>query len=314
LRRCRPRARVAILLSTDTFESFFEDQLELTRDEYVDEWRGGWVWSYCRMLKEQSIEPVVYVASPQASWPSRDTGRVRGPLPPAACVLPALAEVSGPPAIPPARYLAESVNALALRSQLEESLAEDRIDVLFIQEYWTGRYDVLSGLVQVPLIAVDQGQVHRRQLKLAKRRALPRAFRIITQTQDEAARLSRFGALSMRIPNAVDVDRFKPGTDGRVQGQHVVMAVAGLRDRHKRLSDLIRALPLLPKSWKLELVGTGPDRRRLGELADEIGVGSRVEFAGSSAIRRSCANGCNAATSSRCPPPMRACPSRCSRP
>jgi hypothetical protein len=51
--------RVALLLSTDTFESFFERKVDLTRDEYVNRWRGGWVWSYCRMLKEQKIDPLV---------------------------------------------------------------------------------------------------------------------------------------------------------------------------------------------------------------------------------------------------------------
>lgn len=63
----------------------------------------------------------------------------------------------------------------------------------------------------------------------------------------------------------------------------LVGSIGRLFDGHKRFSDLIRAIALLasehPKP-RLLIVGDGPDRQALEELARTLGVDDRVHFAG----------------------------------
>lgn len=65
-------------------------------------------------------------------------------------------------------------------------------------------------------------------------------------------------------------------------GKPVVGAVARLfDDSNKRISDLVRALSLEEaRDWQLLVVGDGPARARLEELAVALGVHARVHFVG----------------------------------
>jgi glycosyltransferase involved in cell wall biosynthesis len=85
------------------------------------------------------------------------------------------------------------------------------------------------------------------------------------------------------VPNGVDLRLFHPadaGTraeDGRIR----CLAVARLVER-KGLDTLIRALAQLePGRFQLEIVGDGPARESLRELAVSLGVAEEVRFLGS---------------------------------
>ena len=64
----------------------------------------------------------------------------------------------------------------------------------------------------------------------------------------------------------------------------VIGTVGRLVDEHKRVSDLIQTLPLLHergmRNARLLVVGDGPDREMLGNLAISLGVHESVHFAG----------------------------------
>lgn len=66
--------------------------------------------------------------------------------------------------------------------------------------------------------------------------------------------------------------------------EHFVIGTVGrVFDNYKRVSDLIRALPLILASCpdaRLLIVGTGPDEAMLHELAVELGIARQVLFAG----------------------------------
>ncbi len=74
--------------------------------------------------------------------------------------------------------------------------------------------------------------------------------------------------------------------------EHFVIGTVGrLLDRHKRVSDLIRALAaLLPDcpEARLLVVGKGPDEGALRELAERLGVAAQVRFAGYQADPQPC--------------------------
>ena len=90
------------------------------------------------------------------------------------------------------------------------------------------------------------------------------------------------------IPNGMDAERFKqmPPSElleiirtkiGKRGGETWLIHTGRLV--HKNALDVcIRALPLLPEQVHLFMLGDGPDKEMLAELADELGVSARVHF------------------------------------
>lgn len=80
------------------------------------------------------------------------------------------------------------------------------------------------------------------------------------------------------IPPPVDTDLFHPAdSTGGVDDKFVVGYVGRLRDE-KGVDLLLRALALLPDKCRAMIVGDGPARDGLRQLADELGIVHRVEF------------------------------------
>ena len=91
------------------------------------------------------------------------------------------------------------------------------------------------------------------------------------------------------IPFAVDTRRFAPGTDAGslrerlgIPGEAKVLLALQRLDPWKRVDVLIRAQGILLKTTDAYLVigGKGPELGRLRDLARDLGISSRVLFAG----------------------------------
>jgi glycosyltransferase involved in cell wall biosynthesis len=86
------------------------------------------------------------------------------------------------------------------------------------------------------------------------------------------------------IPNGVDLDLFRPATSTTRASETApirCLAVARLVER-KGLGELIRSFALLPRGqFQLEIVGEGPDRELLRQLAEQLGVIREIRFCGS---------------------------------
>jgi phosphatidylinositol alpha-1,6-mannosyltransferase len=105
-----------------------------------------------------------------------------------------------------------------------------------------------------------------------------------------ARALGRYGDRLQRLVPAVDTDRFRPSDAGRAvrtdlgwDDRPVVVCVSRLMPR-KGQDVLIRALPQIRAQVPdaaLLLVGGGPSRQRLQQLAESVGVGSDVVITGS---------------------------------
>lgn len=269
---------VALLLSTSYFEDFYGSRLGIDVDEYVDRYRNDWSWDYCEMLASQGLRPHLYV-------PTTGEGRAyRTPEGYGVRLLP-LGRAYAPwlrvPALertPWGRYVAQLVNTGSFLRPLRAALAADAAEVLMVQEYWTARYDLLAARLRLPLIAVDQGLPSVRELKIFKGSSLPSARAVIVQTEAEAERIRGWGGTALRIPNGVDAEFFTPGP--APDGPPSVLSVTRLENRQKRVSDLVRAFAKLPSEWRLDIVGTGPARNEILDLAVELGVGDRVALHG----------------------------------
>jgi len=86
------------------------------------------------------------------------------------------------------------------------------------------------------------------------------------------------------LRNGVDLQRFQPmdrATARQALGlEHFTLLSVGLLDPRKGHDLVIQALPSLP-DVRLLIAGTGPDRKKLEDLAQQLGVAERVTFLGS---------------------------------
>jgi glycosyltransferase involved in cell wall biosynthesis len=119
-------------------------------------------------------------------------------------------------------------------------------------------------------------------MRAITRRMLLQSQRVIAVSQalaDATLALVGAGRNLEVIHNGVDVERFAPGPDQR---QPMILFVGSLIER-KGLSYLLRALPAiiekLPRSC-LVVVGEGPLRSMLENLAVSLGVSEHVSFKG----------------------------------
>lgn len=272
-------SRVAILLSVESFEFFFLDQLGVDAGAYVEGYRNDWAWDYCEALAAQGVEPLVYVPSIERDSlePTPDGYAVR--FVPLGRAYRPFVRFPVLKRSPVGRYAGMAAGARSMLEPLRRALRTDGVDVLMVQEYWTGRFDVLASGLDTPIVAVDQGMRDRRELKLAKRRTLPRAARVIVQTRAEAEKVRRYGGEPVQVPNGVDTERFSPDPAAE-RDPYLAVCAARLNDLQKRQSDLIRAVARLGDPWRLALIGNGPDETRFRALARELGAADRIEFAG----------------------------------
>jgi glycosyltransferase involved in cell wall biosynthesis len=271
---------VAILLSCDSFESFYGSVLQLDRDKYLAKYRNDWSWYYAKGLIENGLRPILYIPSIQyEGLYETDVGvgvrflRFDQWYRPFAPLRRAMRATRW------SLYAQERLNAAAFLNPLNYALADDAAGLLYIQEYWGGRFDHLIHRVNVPVSAVDQGGVSQGVVKWFKRSALQRASALYCQTQDECTQVERHGGKPTLQPNGGDTSFFSPPPQGSQRHKNIV-TVARLTDKQKRTSDLIQAMKLLSDDWTLDIIGTGPDREMLESLAREIGVISRVKFHG----------------------------------
>ena len=273
---------VAILLSCGSFEGFFGRVLGQTRESYLASYRGDWSWYYAAGLLQNGIKPILYIPSlVESGRYQTDAGIDVRFLPLAAWYQPIekrplLKRLSRATRF--SLYADERCNTLAFMAPLEQGLVQDEIGVLYVQEYWSGRFDHIVHRVGVPVVAADHGGLAKGVVKWFKRRAFARAAVIYCQTPDECDVARQYGAPVKLQPNGCDTTQFLPNSG--VERRKSVLTVARLTNKQKRTSDLIRAMALLPDDWTLDIVGAGPDMDMLKQLTVELGVAGRVTFHG----------------------------------
>ena len=272
---------VAMLLSCGSFEGFYGRVQGQSRQSYLEGFRNDWAWYYGRGLLENGIQPLLYIPSlyeagkyeTDAGIPVRFLPLARWFRPMEQLSLTRLSRVTGW-----SLYAVEVLNTIAFIGPLRAALREDDIDVLYVQEHWSGRFDYIVRELDLPVVGADHGGVADGVVKLFKRRALEKAAMCYGQTEGECRMVERFGGRAKLQPNGCDVSEFFP--DPAVQRDKTVLTVTRLTNKQKRTTDLIKAMAELPEEWTLDIVGTGPDREMLERLAADLKLSSRVRFHG----------------------------------
>jgi glycosyltransferase involved in cell wall biosynthesis len=273
--------KVAMLLSCGSFEGFFGGVQGQTRQSYLESYRGDWSWYYAIGLLQNGIKPILYIPSlfetgkydTESGVSVRFLQLDRWYRPMEQVWLKRLSRTT-----PISLYVEERLNTLAFMKTLRQGLSEDGIDLLYIQEYWSGRFDHVAQRVSIPVTAADHGGVSKGVVKWFKRRSFVKPAVMYCQTRDECDVVKSYGGAVKLQPNGCDTSQFFPNP--AVPRQKTILTITRLTNKQKRTSDLVRALALLPADWSLDILGTGPDRDMLGKLAGELNLSARVRFHG----------------------------------
>ena len=128
------------------------------------------------------------------------------------------------------------------------------------------------------------------------RRTLCRSDHIIATSQyytDTSPLLRRFAGKVSTVPPGVDTALFNPGVkvgrdlERKYQGERIILFAGSIskNQQHKGVDTLIKAFAHLrsdhdPQDTRLVIVGAGDGKDMHAALADELGVGTHVEFTG----------------------------------
>ena len=272
---------VAMLLSCGSFEGFFGWVQGQSRQSYLQNYRNDWAWDYARGLLENGINPTLYIpALYEAGKYETDAGVPVRFLPLDRWYRP-LEQVWLKRLSRQTRwslYAEERINTIAFMGSLRGALTQDAVDLLYIQEYWSGRFDHIVHRFSLPVTGADHGGLSKGVVKLFKPTAFRRAALCYGQTENECRMIEKYGGRSMFQPNGCDVSRFFP--DPTAQRNKTVLTVARLTNKQKRTSDLVQAMAELPEEWTLDIVGAGPDKHILEKLAADLNLSSRIRFHG----------------------------------
>lgn len=271
--------RIVIFASCDSFEGFYGGTFGLDRETFVKTYRNDFIWEYAEGLRRNGHQVCLYILSygPAAEMRTVEGFRVRFlRLPPWLRILDAV--LFRMRALPYAPYLRDRISFFAYGRALKRALQTDRIDVLYNQELWTPRFDILIQEVPIPIVGADHGAVFADWMEASKRRSLKRAAKLICQSRDGLERALAFGGDAVLMYNGVNTDFFAP-PDTNTSRSRTVLSVGRFVEAQKRFSELIHALTMLPE-FNLVLVGSGPDEMMLKDLAQSLGVDSRIRFTG----------------------------------
>ena len=272
---------VAMLLSCGSFEGFFGGTLGQSRESYLKSYRSDWSWYYARGLLEFGVKTTIYIpALYEDGRYETDVGVQVRFLPLERWYRPFDKRLIKR-LFRQTRwswYAEDRIIAIAMMQSLQRALTQDDIDLLYIQEYWIGRFDHIVHRVNVPVVGADHGGVASGALKIFKRDAFKKSALCYSQTEDECRIVEKYGGRARHQPNGCDVSEFFP--DPGMQRGKTVLTVTRLTNKQKRTTDLIQAMAELPQEWTLDIVGTGPDRPMMERLAADLKLSSRVRFHG----------------------------------
>ena len=184
-----------------------------------------------------------------------------------------------------------------LSRDLLRSLRQDRPDVVFTQDYASGKFDVLLALaatLDIPLVARHAGSRPEGYIgKVAKRWTIRRADLVIASSAAERALLvERFRVPPERVVvilTPIDTEAFRPmareeayAAAGLQAGRRYLLYVGRLSEHDKRVGALIEAFSAIAArhpDTDLLIAGEGRDGRELRVLAAARAPG-RVRFVG----------------------------------
>jgi glycosyltransferase involved in cell wall biosynthesis len=185
-----------------------------------------------------------------------------------------------------------------LNASFLKTICKDRPDIIFVQDYASGRFDILlliAKLMNVPLIAVHTGSpIENHLAKSVRRLTIRHADFLIPSSYNELKLLiSRYNVSEKKLRvvlTPIDMETYQP-IARKVACEKVALNperryflfVGRLDDGVKRVSAIIQAFSDLAADYKdadLLIVGDGNDAKKLRQLALDRALSERVHFLG----------------------------------
>lgn len=178
-----------------------------------------------------------------------------------------------------------------------KSLKRDNVNVFFVQDYSSGRFDILffiARFLKIPIIAYHAGGQNERYLgRFLRKYTLPHADALVASSKDEKNYLhDQWKVADDKAPvilTPIDTKNYAPMDRNKACHQleidpnrRYILFVGRLEDGVKRISVIINAFINLVFDYDdvdLLIVGTGPDENYLKKIAGEY-LGTRVQFLG----------------------------------
>lgn len=172
-----------------------------------------------------------------------------------------------------------------LSTSLYRALRRSRPDCLFVQDYATGKFDVLCAiarLMRIPIVAYHAGSAPERYVGKSIKPWSLRQSTIITSSRREQRMLAERYRIAPDRLNVVltpiDVARFAPRDRQRAieqaglpVGRRYILFMGRLDDRVKRVSSIISAFAGMQSQHPdvdLLIAGDGPDAESLRRLSE----------------------------------------------
>lgn len=178
--------------------------------------------------------------------------------------------------------------------RLVAALRRDRPDVLEtnspISGIWGRIAGTMAGVPCVVSVEHNRHDAYRVAPRLANGLTLPLADAVVGVSEAVTGSLFAWERTLLpgetelvTIPNGIDVEQFSPSARGEVPGEGPTVGTVGQISRQKGYEHLVRAWPRVSEAVpeaRLRIVGDGPLREPLEELAANLGVTGSVTFTG----------------------------------
>ncbi len=175
--------------------------------------------------------------------------------------------------------------SFAVFQAVKAHLEQGRYDILHTHDY---KSDLFGFLLRkkVHWVSTMHGWTSSdakvRLYEKLDRLVLPSAHGVAAVSLELFDQLGQMGVKQERavyLPNAIDCDAFAPADRRESRGRCRIATVARLSSE-KAIQVLVEALAALPETVHLSIIGDGPLRQPLQQLAAELAIDNRIDFLG----------------------------------
>lgn len=277
------KSTVALVIWGNTFECFF-DNLNISIEQFADNFVGSWQFGYVNALKTARFETILFYVSARVDRVVRVKHKPTGAE---VCFLPATKTfkivnkfIKIPVFKPLADYLSTPIHIF------QQELIHYNCKAIICQEYEYARFDICTYLgkkLNIPVLGVFQGgnKTFSNIEKPIRRWSIANCGGLIIADRAEAMRVQNKYKLSPdrihQIPNPLNSFDWQIMPKERARAQLNLDAKSIIVIWHGRLQIQQKGLDILIKAWqilekdltepiKLILIGTGTDVSLLQEL------------------------------------------------
>ncbi|MEK7159709.1 MAG: glycosyltransferase [Patescibacteria group bacterium] len=177
---------------------------------------------------------------------------------------------------------------LSLTRRLAEYFKKTKPDIihthLFLADYWAGRAARSAGVKRIVSTKHDilSEDLIRDYLGRKARRKCDKVVAISKATREYLVETEKISCDQIEvIYNGIDINKFYCEKPAILEKEGLVIGTVGRLVREKGQKHLIRACRFIKNhDWRLIIVGDGPLKKELSNLAISLGIADRIRFDG----------------------------------